>query len=162
MMKRSLYLLRHSYAEPPGDGNDFGRGLTMEGLTTVRALGRKLGENDFNPDLIVSSNAIRAEDTAINLTEELGISEQVITYDEKIYEASVRELLEILNEFDGSVKSALLIGHNPTISFFGEYLTGNGFAGMEPCGLVTITFDVAWEEISQGSGKFVSYFHPNH
>jgi len=161
-MKRSLYLLRHSYAELPGDGSDSSRGLTMEGLTTVRALGRKLGENDFSPDLIVSSDALRAEDTAINLTEELGISEQVITYDEKVYEASVRELLQILNEFDGSVRSALLIGHNPTISFFGEYLTGNAFAGMEPCGLLTITFDEVWSEISQGSGKFVSYYHPNH
>lgn len=161
-MKKSLYLLRHSYAEPTGGGSDFDRGLTMEGLTTVRALGRKLGENDFNPDLIVSSKAIRAEDTAINLAEELGITEQVITYDDKIYEASVRELLESLNGFENNIKSALMIGHNPTISFFGEYLTGNGFAGMEPCGLVTITFDVMWNEISQGSGEFVSYYHPNH
>lgn len=161
-MRRNLYLLRHSYADPPGGGKDFDRGLTMEGLNSVRALGRKLGDQDFNPDLIISSNAVRAEDTAINLAEELGISEQVITYDEKIYDASVRELLEILNGFGESAKSALMIGHNPAISFFGEYLTGNGFAGMEPCGLLTITFDVSWSEISQGSGNFISYFHPNH
>ncbi len=161
-MKRKLYLLRHSYAEPPGDGSDFNRGLTMEGLTAVRALGRKLGEEDFNPDVIISSNAVRAEDTAINLTEELGISEQVITYEEKIYEASVRELLEIVNEFEDADKSVLLIGHNPTLSFFGEYLTGNGFSGMEPCGLLTIKFESAWNEISQGTGNFVSYYHPNH
>lgn len=161
-MKRKLYLLRHSYAEPPGDGSDFNRGLTMEGLNAVRALGRKLGENNFNPDTIISSNAVRAEDTAINLAEELEISEQVINYDEKIYEASVRELLEILNGFEPSLKSILLIGHNPAISFFGEYLTGNGFAGMEPCGLLTITFESDWNEISQGSGNFVSYYHPNH
>ncbi len=134
----------------------------MEGLTAVRALGRKLGEDDFDPDFIVSSNAVRAEDTAINLAEELGISEQLITYEEKIYEASVRELLEIVNEFEDNVKSALLIGHNPTLSFFGEYLTGNGFAGMEPCGILTIQFESSWNELSQGSGNFVSYYHPNH
>ena len=102
------------------------------------------------------------EDTAINLAEELGITEQVIDYDEKIYEASVRELLEIVNGIENSAKSVLLIGHNPAFSFFGEYLTGTDFAGMEPCGLLTIEFDhVSWSEISQGSGNFVSYYHPN-
>lgn len=159
-MSRILYLLRHSYADPPGDGSDISRGLTMEGLTSVRALGRKLSEEDFNPDLIFSSNAVRAEDTAINLAEELGISEQVISFDEKIYEASVRELLEIVNEVDDSTTSALMIGHNPTLSFFGEYLTGNGFSGLEPCGLLTISFENDWNEISQGTGTFVSYYHP--
>jgi len=161
-MKRSLFLLRHSYSDPPGDVSDFKRNLTMKGLNSVRALGRKLGEEDFNPDLIISSDAIRAEDTAINLAEELGISEQVISYDRKLYEASVRELMEIINEVEEPARTVLLIGHNPMISFFGEYLTGKGFAGMEPCGLVTITFENSWNEISQGSGSFVSYYHPNH
>ena len=64
---------------------------------------------------------------------------------EKIYDASVRELLEILNEIEESAKSVLLIGHNPTMSFFAEYLTGRGFAGMEPCGLVTISFEIHLE-----------------
>ncbi len=134
----------------------------MEGLTAVRSLGRRLGEDDFNPEVIISSKAVRAEDTAINLTEELGISEQVITYDDKIYEASVRELLEVVNALEDDVKSVLLIGHNPTVSFFGEYLTGSGFSGMEPCGLVTISLEMAWREVSQGAGTFVSYYHPNH
>lgn len=161
-MKKSLYLLRHSYADPPGGGSDFERGLTIQGLNSVRALGRKLIEDNFNPEVIFSSNALRAEDTAINLVEELGIQEQVIKYDEKLYEASVREILEIINQVEAGVKSALLIGHNPTMSFFAEYLTGTGFAGMEPCGFVTIEFQSTnWVEISQGSGTFVSYYHPN-
>lgn len=160
-MKRSLYLLRHSYAEPPGSVTDFERGLTIDGLNTVRALGRKLLEDNFNPEMIISSSALRAEDTGINLMEELGIQEQVIRYDEKLYEASVREVLEVINKIEKTVKTVLLIGHNPTLSFFAEYLTGTGFAGMEPCGFVTIEFESGnWAEISQGSGTFGSYYHP--
>lgn len=141
---------------------DFDRSLTIQGLNTVRALGRKLVEDQFNPELIISSNALRAEDTAINLMEELGIQEQVIQYEKKLYEASVREVLEIVNEAEASAKSVLLIGHNPTMSFFAEYLTGTGFAGMEPCGFVTIEFDgLKWSEVSQGTGTFVSYYPPN-
>ena len=162
-MKKNLYLLRHSFAEPPEGSTDFERILTIRGLNAVRALGRKLLEDTFNPEIIISSKAMRAADTAINLTEELGISEQVIGYNEKIYDASVRELLEVINQVGDSVQSVLLIGHNPTMSFFAEYLTGTDFPGIEPCGFVTIRFEeVNWSEISQDSGNFVSYYHPNH
>ena len=162
LMKKSLYLLRHSYADPPGGGVDFERGLTIQGLNTVRALGRNLQGDHFNPEMIISSSALRAEDTAINLVEELGIQEQVIKFDKVLYEASVREVLEVLNQVEEGVQSVLLIGHNPTMSFFAEYLTGTGFAGMEPCGFVTIEFEnTNWAEVSQGAGTFVSYYHPN-
>jgi phosphohistidine phosphatase len=67
-----------------------------------------------------------------------------------------------VNAVEDSVKSVLMIGHNPNFSFFGEYLTGNGFSGMEPCGLLTIKFKNNWTEITQGSGTFASYYHPNH
>ena len=120
-----------------------------------------MSEEDFSPDSIISSTALRARDTATNLTEELGISEQIIQFEDKIYEASVRELLEVVNTQDSSNKSVLLVGHNPTISFFAEYLTGNGFSGMEPCGLVIVSFKSPWNEVSQGSGIFVEYYHPN-
>lgn len=162
-MKRKLYLLRHSFAEPPGGKLDVDRTLTMEGISAVRSLGRHLLSNDFSADQIISSSAERAKETAINLTEEIGLSEQLVGYLDKMYEASVRELLEIVNEVDSAVKNLLLIGHNPAFTFFSEYLVSTGIDGVEPCGLVTISFDnMAWNEISQGTGIFVSYYHPNH
>ncbi len=161
-MKRKLFLLRHSYAESPGNKRDKERELTMEGISAARAMGRKMSEANFNPHQILCSTALRAESTAINLTEELGINEQVIIFEEKLYEASVREMLEIINSTEGSKKSILLIGHNPTISFFSEYLTATTIGDMEPCGMVTIQFeDLEWEEVTQGTGTFVSYNHPN-
>ncbi len=162
-MKRKLSLLRHSYAEPLGSSLDLKRNLTMEGLSAIRTLGRRLLNDNFSPDKIICSTAIRAQQTAINLVEELEMSEQMISYDEKIYEASVRELVEVVNEIQQHVQSALIIGHSPAISFFGEYLTSSGIEGMEPCSMVTIGFDgVEWREISQSSGNLVSYCHPTH
>ena len=161
-MKRKLYLLRHSYAGSAGGIRDKDRALTMEGITATRILGDKLSEQNFNPQKILCSTAERASSTAINLMEELGLSEKMITYEEKLYEASVREALEIVNDCDPNVRSLLIIGHNPTITFFGEYLTATGIGNMDPCGMVTIEFnDIKWKEVSQGSGNFVSYLHPN-
>lgn len=162
-MKYTLYLLRHSYAEPSGAVKDFDRSLTTTGQNTVRTLGRKLQSEGVNISQVICSSAARAKETVINLIEEVEITEQLIKYEEKVYEASVRELLEIVNGLDKTLKTVLLVGHNPSISFFGEYLTGASIGNAEPCGLIKITFDqVKWEEVSQGTGSFVSYYHPNH
>lgn len=162
-MNRTLYLIRHSYAEGMNDKSDSERSLTLEGQSTARALGRYLINEKFDPDRILCSSSRRTTETAINLVEELEMNEQNISYHDKIYEASVRELLEVVNELDASNKSIALIGHNPAITFFGEYLTNASIGNMEPCSVVTIRFDKKkWSEVSQGSGIFVSYYHPSH
>jgi phosphohistidine phosphatase len=162
-MNKTLYLIRHSYAESPNGKSDKDRTLTLEGQSTARALGRHLINEKFDPDIILCSTAERTRETAINLVEELEMNEQSITYSAKIYDASVRELLEIVNELEDGNKSVAIIGHNPTITFFGEYLTGASIGNMEPSSIVKIRFESKkWDQISQSSGIFVSYYHPSH
>ena len=161
-MKKKLYLIRHSYAEDPGVSRDFERPLTLVGQSTARALGRHLAKEDFEPHKVLCSPSIRTTETAQNLVEEWEVSETIIDFKEKIYNASVRELMLLINETEESVLNVVIIGHNPSISYLGEYLCNEGIGGMEPCSVVTIRLeDVKWEEVSQGDGIFVSYFHPN-
>lgn len=162
-MNRTLYLIRHSYAEEPGGKTDKERTLTLKGQSTVRALGRYLINEKFDPDVILCSDSVRTRETAINLVEELEMNEQTVNYSSIIYEASVRELLQLVNEQSDSTKEVAIIGHNPTITFFGEYLTGASIGNMQPSSVVSIRFESAkWNEVSQGTGIFVSYYHPDH
>lgn len=162
-MNRKLYLIRHSYAENSNDKRDVDRRLTHEGQSTVRALGRYLINENFNPDIILCSTSVRTRETAQNLVEELEINDHIIEYKEVIYNASVRELLGVLNELSGDHKEVAIIGHNPTITFFGEYLSGAAIGNMQPAGVVTIKFEkLKWKEVSQGTGIFEGYYHPSH
>lgn len=161
-MSKKLYLLRHSYAEEMHGKPDFERSLTMEGLSTIRALGRHLRTESFKPGRLMVSSARRTRETAINLVEELGLNEQSIQYLDELYNASIRELLVAVTNADEIHSSLTLIGHNPAITYFAEYLTNESIGNMEPSSLVTIDFEnVKWKEVSQNSGNFVSYFHPN-
>lgn len=162
-MNYTLHLIRHSYAEEPNEKTDIERSLTLEGQSTVRSLGRHLINQKFDPDIILCSTAVRTRETAINLVEELEMSEQTINYEAKIYEASVRELLEIVNGIDPKYKEVAIIGHNPTITFFGEFLTSASIGNMQPCSIVSIRFEkTKWNAISQGAGIFTGYYHPSH
>ena len=100
-----------------------------------------INEN-FNPDVILCSPSKRTTETAINLVEELGINEQIIDYQNVIYNASVRELLNVLNNVDTSYEEVLIIGHNPAITYFGEYLTGSNIGNIQPSGVVKIEFEI--------------------
>lgn len=162
-MSKKLYLIRHSYAEEPGAKTDFDRLLTMEGLSTVRALGRHLLNEDFNPDIVLCSPATRTKETAINLLEELEMNKLVLKFEDSIYNASIRELFGLLNEIDKKNKQVAVIGHNPAITYLGEFLTGESIGNMEPSSIVTISYDLnEWSDLSQGSATFVSYYHPSH
>ena len=161
-MSQKLYLIRHSYDESGTGKPDFERSLTSEGLNTVRSLGRHLVKSSFNPSIILCSSAKRTVETAQNLIEEIEISEKNVHYKDVIYNASVRELFNEINGIQSGTSEVALIGHNPTITYFAEYLTGESIGNMDPCGLVTISFDGKdWTEVSQGAGTLISYFHPN-
>ena len=162
-MERSLYLLRHSYAEKSAGVADIARSLTMKGTSAVRTLGHKLFSDGFDPQEIITSPAKRARETAINLIEELGISEHTIRVEDEIYTASVRELLEIINALNEDSKKVVIIGHNPFITYFAEFLTHADIGNIKPCGLVHINFEnIGWDSVSQGSGIFRSHYHPGH
>ena len=161
-MAIQLYLLRHSYAEDSANQSDRSRALTHDGVAKVRTLGRHLVKQDFDVDMIYCSPALRTTETAQHLTEELGFSESLVKYDESIYGASVRELLQVVNATDLSFTKVMIIGHNPAISFLGDYLTKADIEFVAPCGLVHMSFDgLAWNEVTQGAGELIARYHPD-
>ena len=162
-MSKKLYLIRHSYAEEPNANKDFDRRLTQAGQTMVRSLGRYITDKKMNPDILLASPSVRTTETAIKLVEELVVSEQLISYEDVIYNASVRELLAVVNGISKDHKEVMIIGHNPAITFFGEFLTGSVIGNMEPAGIVSIKFDFnSWEQVSQSTGILEYYYHPSH
>lgn len=161
-MPNQLYLMRHSYAEEATNQDDKSRALTHDGVAKVRTVGRHLLKQDFDIDVIFCSPALRTTETAQHLTEELGFNESLIKYNESIYGASVRELLMVVNTIDPACSNAMIIGHNPAISFLGDYLTKADIDFVAPCGLVHIAFhDHEWELVSQGTGELISHYHPD-
>ena len=162
-MPKKLYLIRHSYAEPISGGLDFDRKLTHKGQNTIRSLGKNLTEKKVDLSLILCSPVRRAKETAINLVEELNSHEQIIKYENIIYNASIRELLSIVNKIPNKYTSVALIGHNPAITFLGEYITGTTIGNMNPASVVIIEIKkLKWTQITKGVGIFEEYYHSNH
>ena len=111
---RELLLLRHGHAVPHGSVvPDFDRPLDERGRTDTAWMARWAVDAGVVPDLVVSSPARRARETAEGFCRGAGLSIAAIRWRESIYDAHLPSLLQVLAEVSAEFRRAMLVGHNP-------------------------------------------------
>ncbi len=153
-MKKQILIIRHAKAaESSISIRDFDRHLTKRGYKDAHTVGSAIKKKGIHVTLIVSSEAVRATETARLIREQLPISESSIIYDKNLYQASTRNLLELVNGLPNEHECVAIVAHNPTLAFFAEYLTNQEGIYLKTSGTLLITFKTEkWAEISQYSG----------
>ncbi len=118
-----LFLLRHAKAIPVSDSlQDFDRSLNDHGRKQAERAGTYLKKKNFGLDLVLSSTALRArETTELFLNAAECVTE--VRYDQRIYEASRQQLLEIVSAIGEDKNKVLLVGHNPGLEELLQRLT---------------------------------------
>lgn len=158
---KTLILVRHaksSWKHP--DLEDFDRPLNKRGSKDAPKMGRRLAKAGILPDLIISSPARRAYNTAMIIAVEIGYDKE-IQKDKTIYEAATSDLLEVIRAIDDKYKVVMMIGHNPAFTSLSYYLTRHSVTNIPTAGVFTIDFSKdSWADVSQGSGKFISFDYP--
>ena len=162
-MVKKLFLIRHAEAESgSSEKKDFYRDLTNKGTRDSARLGKYLMMNNFVPDLIVASPAVRARQTAELIADQVGYGLDRIVLHEDLYETSVRVLLEHINKLNDKGKRVFLINHNPSITYLAEYLTSADVGNLSPASMVVATMENAsWREFSQGSADLALQLSPD-
>lgn len=159
---KTIYLVRHAKAgwHDPALA-DFDRMLTKSGHRQSEEMSHRLHKKKIMPELLVSSPASRAIETAEIFADNLGIERRDIVQKIEIYEGQGGALAAIVQAFPDEYGSAMLFGHNPAISAFMRWLTGKPAEEMNTCGIAKIDLDVAsWKEVVVGSGKLDWYEYP--
>src|SRR5262245_40120041 len=149
---KTIFVLRHaksSWDNP--DWSDFERPLNSRGLDAARFIGGLIYERQLAPEIIISSPAKRAKQTAV-LVKEIAEIAKPVTFDERIYEASPLTLFNLIREFDDKRESVLIVGHNPGFENLVRVLTGETVQ-MPTAALAKINLDVEkWSDIENGAG----------
>jgi len=114
-MKKSLLLvMRHAKSGWPENlRRDFDRPLAERGERDAPRMGKWLHKHGLLPDLVVSSPAQRARATAELVVDRLHIRRKRIVFDDRIYEAGLRQLLDVVAAHAAGSDTLLLVGHNP-------------------------------------------------
>ncbi len=110
---KTLYLLRHAKSSWNDSSlRDFDRPLNDRGRADAPVIGKHLASEDLGDPLLICSPALRTRETAqlVLLNANLHVDPR---FDERIYEASLRDLLQVVSETDDARETLILIGHNP-------------------------------------------------
>ena len=141
-MPKTLYLVRHAKSSWHNPSlRDFDRPLNHRGERDGPEMGRRLKERQAIPETIICSPAQRAVETLALLNAELGVDPDAIFMQKRIYEASTPTLFEIIRGIDDRFSSAMLIGHNPSISWLASELSGEPIANMPTCAVAALRID---------------------
>jgi len=158
---KKLYLVRHaksSWKYP--DLDDFERPLNHRGKKDAPIMGHWLRSKKIIPDLIISSPALRASMTARIISETLSYPVERIKYKDQIYESGLTALFNIIGKSEESVKSLMLVGHNPGITSLANALSDIYVENIPTCGIYALNLDIAkWADITDKCGvlKFFEY-----
>ena len=157
---RRLMLLRHAKSDWP-DVPDRERPLAKRGRRDAPAIGRWLRDHRYLPDVVVCSVARRTRQTWELMAPELGGS-PAVTSEPRAYDAGPLSLLYLARELPGSVRAALLIGHNPAISALANSLTGENVADLRfpTAAVAVLEFTGDWPDLALGQARLLDYTEP--
>jgi phosphohistidine phosphatase len=150
-----LTLVRHAKTEPSRSGQeDWDRVLEPRGQRDAPEMARRLKEQGLKPERILSSPAVRAITTATIMARELGVSAQKVQQDERLYGASPKALLAVIQELGEQTRHLMIVGHNPGITEFADRISSErSIDNMPTCATYTLQFEIAaWSELEWSSG----------
>lgn len=161
---KTLLILRHAKAEDHSAEGDKGRALTGRGERDAASIGKQIKAQFGYPDLIVTSEAKRAQQTAGIVAQEVGYTSEITTRS-TLYNASLHRLLDTVQALPDGADRVLLVGHNPGLEQLAGDLDAEALAPqpLATAGLVRLQFDTArWKDVRPHTGQGRKNFTPEH
>lgn len=158
---KTILFFRHAKSDWDADfAHDHERPLAKRGQKAAKAMGRLLAEIGAVPDAVVTSSAVRAQET-LRLARKAGAWEVPIRVTDALYQAAPEGVLEVLRAEPDTTESLLLVGHEPTWSATVGALIGGGSVRVPTACVARVDLDVArWEEVRFGQGQLIWLLPP--
>jgi len=161
---KTLLILRHaksSWKHP--ELSDHDRPLNKRGKHDAPIMGRQMREKRLVPDLIISSTAVRAKDTAVAIAEAVKYKREIV-FLPSLYAAIPDAYIKAINDTaeDDDNSTVLVVGHNPGLEELIEVLTGE-MCELPTCGLAIIELPIEnWSTLNMRQGKLIERIRIEH
>ncbi len=154
-MKRTLLIMRHaksSWADFSLADHD--RPLNKRGKHDAPMMGKRLKDEGYECDLLLSSTANRALSTAKLVAKEMGYKHEIIT-DARLY---MEDYLAVMAEVPKTVQHLMIVSHNPGSEDLVEYFTSQYFDKFPTAAYALIEIEGSWQKIE--TAKLLRFDYP--
>jgi phosphohistidine phosphatase len=157
-----LTLVRHAKSSWTDSGlRDSERPLNKRGERDAPEMGRRIQAHGIRPSLIVSSPATRAWTTAKIIAGEIGYPLEFLQREDRLYLASVNEILDVIAAQDDGFNSLMIVGHNPGLTDFANFLHSGLTYNLPTAGVVCVEIDQDnWQLNERPATKLLVHDYP--
>lgn len=158
---KTLTLIRHGAAEDPQSyKKDFDRPLRNKGLEQAAAMGDQLRKQGFRFDQMFCSPAQRALETA-QIIYDATESSRLLLAKQDLYIFDAQPLYRFIEMIDNNINHAVIVGHNPGLSYLALELLQTPIANMNTCTVIQMTLNIdEWIEITPRCAQLLSINNP--
>jgi phosphohistidine phosphatase len=159
---KTLYIVRHAKSSWDfSEISDKERPLLEKGKKRTKIINDYLINNKIQVDLLISSSAVRARETAKIIAKAIQYTEDRIRIEDFIYFADAERMFDIFYDVPAIIDSIMIVGHNPTVTSFANLFLENKIDWMPTSGVACIQFDVdKWEDAGTMNCKEVLFISP--
>lgn len=148
---KTLYIVRHAKSSWEFTGlGDHERPLLDKGKQRTKLIAEYLKKNNVSPDLLISSHATRAYDTAVLIAKAIGYPTESIQINKMLYHANDEDIFDEICEVPDTVQSLMIVGHNPTFTDFANQFLDSKIEWLPTSGVVSVSFNTEnWGKIKE-------------
>jgi len=149
---KNLILIRHAKSSWDTPQIDKNRPLSKRGIMDAHLVATAVQKWIPKTNLIWSSTAKRASETAIIFAQNLMWPIESIIFKDDLYTFDVHELEKIIKKCDDSYENVIIFGHNEAITDFVNKFGSANIFNVATSGFVSITFPIEkWEDLKSGT-----------
>jgi phosphohistidine phosphatase len=139
---KTLYIVRHAKAswEFP-DLADVERPIIEKGIYNTKLIVAELSNKNISVDLMVSSHAKRAKETAKIIATGINYPVEKIEISRHIYQVDRDDIFDILFAVKDTIDTLMIIGHNPTLTQFANLFLDEKIEFLPTSGVVSVSFE---------------------
>lgn len=159
---KKIHLIRHAKSSWKDTSlKDIKRPLNKRGIKSCEIMARRIFDAGCRFELVCSSSATRAMATIELISHHLACLKINYQLDESLYTFDFEELLDWCRRLDDMLDDVVIVGHNPALTSFCNWLSGSELNNIPTCGYVQLQVAVnSWEELTENSAEMSAFIKP--
>jgi phosphohistidine phosphatase len=151
---KHLTLIRHAKSSWDTPTIDKNRDLSIRGIKNAHLIAQEAHQYLPKTNLIWSSTAKRASETAIIFAQNLNWPLESILFKDELYTFDERELEQIIKKCDNSYENVIIFGHNEAITHFVNKFGHIFIDNVPTSGVVVLELPINdWKNLQKGITK---------
>jgi phosphohistidine phosphatase len=159
---KTLLLIRHAKSSwNDSDLTDFERPLNERGKFDAPMMAQRIRDKKIDIDTFISSPAKRAKKTAEIFMNEFGEDKKNLILIPSLYEASLNNFFDAVENLKDKMDAVALFAHNPGITDFINSLGCHPVHDMPTCAVFALKIKTKkWKDIMEADKEFMFFNYP--